>query len=392
MAHARGVVEGFYGRPYTPAQRRSLLGQLAVLENPVYMYAPKNDRWHRDDWRAPYPEDAWKTVLDLLESGRRLGISVVFGVSPAGARPEDTGMLRSKLTRAVEAGASGVALLFDDQVETAGAELADLHLSVARKATERLGVPVTVCPAVYCTELVEMMDGAAYIRRMAEGLSPGWNLMWTGSQVVSRTLGPNDLSVPGLRGRPLVWDNLLADDYCLRRVYLGPLDGRIPPRNGYLLNPSSAFPAALHAVWRMAGACGVAPDWPVDLGRRLEGWRIMALFHHTPWELPPEGREMLDELAGSLRSGGPSPRWLEPALAALGELTDELPGLSGGFDLLPYAVDLRRMLSIASGAMSGRGPKDLAYLLEGRLPYEHPLAAALARMADEREGGGRKWK
>jgi len=118
-----------------------------------------------------------------------------------------------------------------------------------------------------------------------------------------------------------------------------------------------------------------------ELGREEEGWRVMALFHHTPWELPPQGRRRVEDLVQRLRTGGGVPNWLEPSLEAVERLTEELPELSGGFDLLPYALDLRRMLSIALRSLSGDDPGMLRYLLEERLPYEHPMARALARTA-----------
>jgi len=375
------LVEGFYGRPYTPRQRRSLLAQLSRLERPMYLYAPKNDPWHRSRWRKPYPEAAWDVLRGLIAAGCEAGVEVVFGVSPVGAAPGKGQALRAKLARAVDAGASGVAILFDDQVETADAALAERHLAVAKEAAEGLDVPVTVCPAVYCTELVRTMDGGEYLRRMAAGLPRDWELLWTGSEVVSPSLEDGDLAVPGLVGSPLVWDNLLADDYCLRRIYLAPLSGRVPVGCGYLLNPSSAFPVALHGAWELARACGADPPWPSELGREEEGWRVMALFHHTPWELPPQGRRRVEDLVQRLRTGGGVPDWLEPSLEAVERLTEELPELSGGFDLLPYALDLRRMLSIALRSLSGDDPGMLRYLLEERLPYEHPMARALARTA-----------
>ena len=382
MGHARGLVEGFYGRPYTPRQRRSLLAQLSLLQRPVYLYAPKNDPWHRSGWRKPYPEEAWWELDDLMEAGRQSGVDVVFGVSPVGAAAgEAHAPLGAKLARAVDAGAFGVAVLFDDQVDTADAALADRHLTVAAEAAAGLDVPVTVCPAVYCTEQVRTMDGEEYLRRMAEGLPRGWEMLWTGSEVVSPGLGAADLAVPGLAGSPLVWDNLLADDYCLRRIYLAPLFGRIPAGCGYLLNPSSAFPVALHGAWELARACGADPAWPSELGREREGWMVMELFHHTPWELPPEGRRRVEDLQRRLLAGSGAPDWLEPALEAVGRLTEELPELSGGFDLLPHALDLRRMLSIALRSLSEGDAGMLRYLLEERLPYEHPLARALARTA-----------
>jgi hypothetical protein len=51
------VVEGFYGRPWTDAQRHALVRQLGDLGLNAYLYAPKDDLRHRARWRDPYPSD-----------------------------------------------------------------------------------------------------------------------------------------------------------------------------------------------------------------------------------------------------------------------------------------------------------------------------------------------
>lgn len=380
-------MEGFYGRPYTPRQRRIILGALRRLRRPAYVYAPKSDPWHRRRWRQPYPADRWREVEDLFASGRDFGVEVVFGISPVGAGPGDARAVRRKLSRAVESGAAGVCLLFDDQLESAGDDIAAAHMELAAAAADGLGVPVSVCPAVYCTELERRMGGTAYLRRVSGLLPEGWELMWTGSEVVSRHLEVPDLDVPGLERPPLVWDNLLADDYCLRRIYLSPLAGRVAEGCGYLLNPSSAFPVALHGVRELVLACGADCPWPEELGGERGGWGILADFHHTPWGPSGRGRTMLEELAEAVGDGGPEPPWLAPAAAALQRLTGDLPEMEGGFDLMPYALDLARLLSIASQALArGSGARaELRRLLLKRLPCEHPLARLLLR---EAEGGG----
>jgi hypothetical protein len=42
-----GVVEGFYGRPWTTEQRRHLFKKLRKLGMNTYLYAPKDDLKHR---------------------------------------------------------------------------------------------------------------------------------------------------------------------------------------------------------------------------------------------------------------------------------------------------------------------------------------------------------
>ena len=52
----------------------------------------------------------------------------------------------------------------------------------------------------------------------------------TGSKVISRELSADSLSEVRsvLQRPPLLWDNLHANDYDSRRVFLGPFKGRPP--------------------------------------------------------------------------------------------------------------------------------------------------------------------
>lgn len=56
-----GVVEGFYGRPWKPEQRRELFHLMQCWSMNAYLYAPKDDRKHRADWREPYVTEELST-------------------------------------------------------------------------------------------------------------------------------------------------------------------------------------------------------------------------------------------------------------------------------------------------------------------------------------------
>ena len=52
----RGVIEGFYGAPWTHAARLDAVAFLAERGMNAYVYAPKDDPRHRTRWREPYDE------------------------------------------------------------------------------------------------------------------------------------------------------------------------------------------------------------------------------------------------------------------------------------------------------------------------------------------------
>lgn len=74
-------------------------------------------------------------------------------------------------------------------------------------------------------------------------------LLPAGSKVISRKLSLDNLAeVESILQRPpLIWDNLHANDYDSRRLFLGPFKGREPQLRGHLsgllLNPNCEFEA-----------------------------------------------------------------------------------------------------------------------------------------------------
>ena len=53
----RGIVEGFYGIPWNYNIRADLLNFCREYNLNSYIYAPKDDPYHRSKWREPYPEE-----------------------------------------------------------------------------------------------------------------------------------------------------------------------------------------------------------------------------------------------------------------------------------------------------------------------------------------------
>ena len=71
----RGVVEGFYGTPWSHQARLSQIAFYARHKMNVYIYGPKDDPWHRDKWREPYPEAEAKRISELATYARSLGVN-----------------------------------------------------------------------------------------------------------------------------------------------------------------------------------------------------------------------------------------------------------------------------------------------------------------------------
>ena len=68
----RGVIEGFYGTPWTHEQRLRGLAHFSDFGFNRYLLAPKDDPWHRYDWRSELSADFLSRVSDLMAQGRKM--------------------------------------------------------------------------------------------------------------------------------------------------------------------------------------------------------------------------------------------------------------------------------------------------------------------------------
>ncbi|XP_050176948.1 protein O-GlcNAcase-like isoform X2 [Myiozetetes cayanensis] len=259
-----GVVEGFYGRPWSMEQRKLLFQWLKHRGLNCYMYAPKDELKHRLLWREPYTEHEAVCMQSLIEAARNQGVEFVFAISAGQdmvfSSAGDRLLLQQKLRQVAAMGCCSFALLFDDidpcmcQADRdVFPSLAQAHASVANEVYQELGQPSVFlfCPTEYCSSLCSPSPSqSCYLQTIGQELLPGISVIWTGPKVVSQELSAALLEeVEGvLRRRPVIWDNLYANDYDCRRVFLGPYMGRAPglmPRlHGLLLNPNCELQAS----------------------------------------------------------------------------------------------------------------------------------------------------
>lgn len=236
----RGVIEGFYGRPWTHEQRLGLIPFLADRGMNSFMYGPKDDPLLRRDWRLPY-DGEWLTRLSgLVEQCRDQGMRLTWCVSPGLSMrysdEADLDALSTKLASVAGLGVDSFGLLLDDipgelqhaADQAAFADLADAHVHVVRRVAERLpvGAHLVVCPTVYRGTGTE-----EYLVRLAAGVDPRIDLFWTGREVCSPVLDLADAAVftrATLRP-PLYWDNYPVNDVAMAyELHIGPYRGRDP--------------------------------------------------------------------------------------------------------------------------------------------------------------------
>lgn len=78
----RGVVEGYYGIPYGFEQRVDMMKFGAKYKNNAYIYAPKDDPFHRERWFDLYDEEKLEEIKKLADLGNRLKNIFVWTIAP----------------------------------------------------------------------------------------------------------------------------------------------------------------------------------------------------------------------------------------------------------------------------------------------------------------------
>jgi hypothetical protein len=368
-----GVIEGFYGRPWTHEQRLALLPRLRAWGMNTYLYGPKDDIKLRARWRERYAPTEAMRLEALVHACHGAGLRFVYAIAPGlDIRYGDAADVRRLLTKVdqlLDMGVRDVALLFDDiphaldadaearfgSIAAAQAHVAEALFDHVRQQRPR-GLRL-LCPTDYCGRMADA-DGWSYLRDLAQRLQPDVQVLWTGDEIVSERLDAASLAraTDVLGRKPLLWDNLHANDYDLRRAYLGPFDGRaadlVDAATGVLTNPNGQFElndvafATLAAyardprAYRSDEALDAAlaawrPRFALDGGELLgeRELRLLAELLYLPWRCGPQvearledARSLLGDAPGA--AGAPLERVrafadeVERLLARLTELTD----------------------------------------------------------------------
>lgn len=217
-----GIVEGFYGRPWSWAEREEAVVALAPHGYRFYLYAPKADPYLRRRWREPHPPEAAAGLAALAARCREAGVRFGVGVSPYEAYAGFDAGARRALGRTLafldEVGVRDLAILFDD-MRGDTPDLAARQAALVRWAAERTSADrVLVCPTYYADDpVLDRVFGRrpeGYLRALADGLPREVEILWTGEEVCSRQLSPGHLRRVGeeMGRRPFLWDNYPVND------------------------------------------------------------------------------------------------------------------------------------------------------------------------------------
>ena len=282
----RGVVEGFYGQPWSFEARRRMFGFMGAQKMNTYIYGPKDDPYHGfwPKWRDPYPEEKGKEIAALARAARENKVNFVWAVHPGrDIQWKDDGDIRACLAKFEMMYALGVrafAVFFDDisgegtRAEKQIALLNTLNREFVRKKGDV--APLILCPTDYAAAWAK----SDYLERLGAGLDPDVQIMWTGDAVCADiTRATVEHVSPRIRRKPFIWWNWPVCDYCKPHLLLGRCYGNDPtngPRyGGFVSNPMDKPEASKVPLFGVA-----AYAWNPDDFDSGQAWRdsIRRLF------------------------------------------------------------------------------------------------------------------
>ncbi len=277
----RGTVEGFYGPPWSHPTRLDHLSFAAGVGLNTYVYAPKDDPYHRERWREPYPAEELAPLAELAARARGLGLRFTYALSPGLSMrfAEDTEheALAAKAGQLCDAGVTSFGLFFDDvppelsssrdaaRFGTGEGGTGAAHGEACRRfAAGFLGPrgisdPLLVCPTDYAGTAP-----SPYREALARTAPRDVLIAWTGADIVVGAVTGEDIDrAADSYGRRLVlWDNFPVNDFDPARLFLGPLTGRAARGVSAALAGILSNPMCEEAPSRIALA--TMADWARD--------------------------------------------------------------------------------------------------------------------------------
>ena len=238
-----GYIEGYYGKLLSWESRELIVKSLYKNNMNTYFYAPKEDINHRLCWKKDYSKDWLLNFRKFTNICKKYKIDIIAGIAPGldfnfkqlnekskKDKKSDFEYLLRKAKQLLNDGATSIALLLDDipadfKIKF-GVDVSEgtYHAILANKLSKELGQNIFFVPRIYADELIQ--DEPFYLKDLSKILDQKIIMFYCGKNVVSKNLSNYKLKTTTLKNRVIFWDNYYSNDYCPRRLFIGPYFGR----------------------------------------------------------------------------------------------------------------------------------------------------------------------
>ena len=259
----RGVVEGFYGTPWSHQARLSQLKFYGKNKMNTYIYGPKDDPYHSaPNWRLPYPDKEAAQLQELVAVANENEVDFVWAIHPGQDikwNQEDRDLLLAKFEKMYQLGVRSFAVFFDDisgegtnpQKQAELLNYIDEKFAQVKPDINQL----VMCPTEYNKSWSN--PNGNYLTTLGEKLNPSIQIMWTGDRVISDITRDGISWINERIKRPAyIWWNFPVSDYVRDHLLLGPVYGNdttiAKEMSGFVTNPMEHAESSKIAIYSVA--------------------------------------------------------------------------------------------------------------------------------------------
>ena len=249
---SRGFIEGYYGNPWSTEDRCNLMEWAGYYKLNTYVYAPKNDPKHNENWRSLYTDEELETMIaPLAEAGERSKCRFVYALHPfmynsirfssEEMYQEDLALVQAKFEQVIEkAGVRQIAILADDAAHVGN----DNYVRFLQDMSDWLKdmkekYPDLVDKLPFCTQEY-MYNGQSYYKEFPDNVQ----IIMTGGKIWGEVSDSFTSSFTQTAGRgPFMWINWPCTDNSKKHLIMGGYTTFLHPGvnsdniQGIVLNP-----------------------------------------------------------------------------------------------------------------------------------------------------------
>lgn len=271
----RGFVEGFYGYTWSFENRCSVIEQASKYKINEYIYAPKDDPYHKDKWRELYPEKEAEQIRTLVQTCNDNHVEFVWCAHPGNGYNYDTdddyNTLTAKIEQLYSLGVRRFGLSYDDLSGSAnGANQAALINRVEEYLYDKYGDVGSMFTVGQRYTDGWGADWNTYLKPYLNGLNDDVIVMWTGKNTggncdADSFNGPKNRV--GYEQELAFWFNYPVNDMAFGRILMGALDNVDPELEslrGFFMNPMNQAQASKVAIYQGADYSWNIHDYESD--------------------------------------------------------------------------------------------------------------------------------
>lgn len=269
----RGLVEGYYGNPYSKADRMGFFEMFGRMKMNVYIYGPKDDIYHKDKWRENYPEELGDKIKEYVDAAKANKVDFVWAIHPGNDiqwNNTDSVNIVNKLKAMYDLGVRTFAVFFDDVWGGEGTR-GDKQAMLMNYITDELNKayddvkPCIICPTQYNRGWAK----GDYLRTLGDNMNPDVRIMWTGNTVVDMiNYGDMQWINNEISRKAYIWLNYPVTDYCINHLLMGPTYGNdlniADMLSGFTANPMEYAEASKLSLFSIADYNWNMPDYDAD--------------------------------------------------------------------------------------------------------------------------------